>query len=508
MNSLIETIFGNSKASYSPPVSRVTDHLQPPSLERSSKNRTPAILLSCVMVPAFAYIGWLLWSRISVAYEAVLESVPDALQVIVLLTSITALGLVAGLALNVLAKRLSEKKWLQSNVNKIRSRSKMAVYASGSGALGISRALSNSRSTFSSSLSLVGFFHPPISAVKKGEIQLVAGGLLANAPVQDAMGHLEAAIEGRSEEGRPFQEGHDLYMNTVGGANTKIEWDIVHLGEGHTSESCHLAWNGDRSASRTGASPARTVVLVKDRSDLEAMDEVEEPFIRDRTIGVASTEPSISTNDDPLFEPSKGESSIDGALGNVVRIISGATTGSGVMIHKDGFILTCDHVLGESEEDAEVWLPDGVTSYAEIVARNPESDVALLRCIGVRDAETVEFRRAPGAQLGEPVIAAGFPPSHRQDQFKPSITHGVIRSLEHIGNQSVIRVDAEAEAGYSGGPIFDRDGRMLGMITSTIKDGKSVPPCSAVTCAISSEDLVTQINQLREIAASTAETTN
>jgi S1-C subfamily serine protease len=494
---MLNSIFNAGKSSNTLSVKRINDLLQPPSESNSGRNWTPVYLGAAIVSLPMAYIIWLAWGQFNVVFDTVLTRISTEFQIIFLLFAITAFGILSGLVLNVFGRKITERKWIQSSVNKIGSKGKMAVYASGSGALGISRGLTDDQHTFRSSQSLVGFFHPPLSARKKGGISIADGGIIAEAPVQDAMGHLEAAIEGRSEEGKGFQDAHDSFLNAVGGESTKVEWDIVHLGEGHTSESCHLAWSTDRTASRTGASPARTVVLVKDRSVYQSPIEDSNDYEVDGPVNLVQLYKSSDGKKPDKDENHDINGSLEQSLSGVVRIVNGEFVGSGLMIHEDGFILTCDHILEDPQTDIEIWLSDGVVSYAEVISRNPDTDLALLKCIGVRDANTVEFRDTPVPHLGESVVAAGFPPTSKIDGFKASIAHGSIRSLERVGDHCVVRVDAEVEPGYSGGPIFDSQGRMVAMITSLVKDEKSIPPCTAITSAISAQDLRKEIDKMQ-----------
>jgi S1-C subfamily serine protease len=346
------------------PVSELCKRLQPSGIDGKGRNATPLILLGFAVLPAIAFLAWEGWSKFSEMVTRTFGAQPAGVQVLSFLILVSVLGIVTGLIVNAVANRVTKARWLTSRLEWIQARRKMAVYVSGSGALGFIRSLEDPKTAFTSILSMVVFSHPPMSAVKSGGIS-ANNAVVATAPVQDAMANLEAALQGRSEETHAYQEGHDDFMQAVGGGETTVEWDILHLGEGHTSESCHLAWADERTTSRVGANPSRNVVVVRDKIAQEGSEP--NPHVPD------------NTQSDGPGAPVREEPSLETALGSVVRVISDNSSGSGVIVHSDGFVATCAHVLDEADE-VEVWFPDGYSSDAEVVAQDPNSDVALIRC--------------------------------------------------------------------------------------------------------------------------------
>ena len=127
-------------------------------------------------------------------------------------------------------------------------------------------------------------------------------------------------------------------------------------------------------------------------------------------------------------------------------------------------IVTVDHAV-EREEDIDVLLADGATARASLVGRDATTDVALLHT----DATLVPLRRASGGELGvgNIVLAVG-----RDEDGAPGASFGVISSLDGPWRtwrggevDRFIRPDLNLYPSFSGGPLVDVDGAVIGMNT-------------------------------------------
>jgi S1-C subfamily serine protease len=145
---------------------------------------------------------------------------------------------------------------------------------------------------------------------------------------------------------------------------------------------------------------------------------------------------------------------------------------SGIAILADQ-ILTADHTI-EREEDITVILPDGVQVSARLAGRDPGSDLAILRLEKplATPAEPVEAE----PRVGQMVLAVGRPTSAG---IQASL--GVISAIAgpvHTGSGGVleryIRTDTTPFPGFSGGPLVDSSGRVVGLNTSGFGWGASV----------------------------------
>ena len=137
----------------------------------------------------------------------------------------------------------------------------------------------------------------------------------------------------------------------------------------------------------------------------------------------------------------------------------------------DNLVLTADHVL-EQEEDIVVTAPPGAFK-ASIVGRDPGTDLALLRAEGIR-AAAAPRGRSSDVRWGHLVLAVG----HAGDlQVTLGIVSGfsssIFRSWRGGDPQQVIRTTAELLPGFSGGPLVDAEGRVIGI--NSWRYGNGVP---------------------------------
>jgi S1-C subfamily serine protease len=141
-----------------------------------------------------------------------------------------------------------------------------------------------------------------------------------------------------------------------------------------------------------------------------------------------------------------------------------------VVWQDDGLIVTADHVL-EREEDITVGFADGTEASASIVGRDPASDVAVLR---VQKSGLAPIQKGPLAKVGQLVLAIGRPGSG------PVVSLGIVSSLQRPtrgwrrgGSGNLITTDAVLYPGFSGGPLIDVSGRVVGINTSRFGQGAS-----------------------------------
>jgi Do/DeqQ family serine protease len=142
--------------------------------------------------------------------------------------------------------------------------------------------------------------------------------------------------------------------------------------------------------------------------------------------------------------------------------------GSGVIISRDGYIITNNHVV-ENAEDVSVKLNDNREFQAEIVGRDPQTDIALLK-IKANDLPFIKYGDSDQLKLGEWVLAVGNP-----FNLTSTVTAGIVsakgRSLNILDDQykieSFIQTDAALNPGNSGGALVNTQGYLVG-ITSAI----------------------------------------
>lgn len=139
-------------------------------------------------------------------------------------------------------------------------------------------------------------------------------------------------------------------------------------------------------------------------------------------------------------------------------------TGSGVIISPDGYIITNNHVIEDSEQ-LSVTLNDNQTLEATIIGTDPNTDIALLKVETEEDLPYVTFGDSDTAKIGEWVLAIGNP-----FNLTSTVTAGIIsaksRDLSGKSTQSFIQTDAAVNPGNSGGALVNTNGDLIGINTA------------------------------------------
>lgn len=136
-------------------------------------------------------------------------------------------------------------------------------------------------------------------------------------------------------------------------------------------------------------------------------------------------------------------------------------------------VLTADHVV-ERDEDIRVMLPDGSEMSASVAGRDPGSDLALLR---LSQAGVTVAEKAPqDARVGQIVLALGRPsPAGIEASLGVvSAVSGPVRTGRGGLLEQYLRTDTIPYPGFSGGPLIDAGGHVLGINTSGLSRGMSL----------------------------------
>ncbi len=145
---------------------------------------------------------------------------------------------------------------------------------------------------------------------------------------------------------------------------------------------------------------------------------------------------------------------------------------SGIVYASD-LILTADHVV-ERDEDISVMLPDGAEVKASIAGRDAGNDLALLRL--EKGGATPAERAALDAQVGQIVIALGRPSLDGVEASFGIVSAigGPVRTGRGGLLERYLRTDAVPFPGFSGGPLVDTEGRIVGLNTSGLAHGAAI----------------------------------
>lgn len=146
--------------------------------------------------------------------------------------------------------------------------------------------------------------------------------------------------------------------------------------------------------------------------------------------------------------------------------------GSGFIIGEEGYVLTNHHVVSKADT-IEVSLKNGDTYKAELVGSDKKYDVALLKVEPTGEFPAVELGNSSETKVGEWVVAIGNPFG-----LNYSVTTGIIsakgRTIGHSAYDNFIQTDASINPGNSGGPLFNMEGRVIGMNSAIVKRGQGI----------------------------------
>jgi serine protease Do len=168
--------------------------------------------------------------------------------------------------------------------------------------------------------------------------------------------------------------------------------------------------------------------------------------------------------------------------------------GSGFIISKDGYIVTNNHVV-ENADKIEVILKDEKEFDAEIVGRDANTDLALLKIKTDRDLPVLPFGDSDALKVGQWVVAIGNPFG-----LEHTVTAGIVSAKGRvIGSgpyDDFIQTDASINPGNSGGPLINMDGKVVGINTAIIAGGSGIGFAIPINLA---KNIVDQLKSTGEV---------
>ena len=145
--------------------------------------------------------------------------------------------------------------------------------------------------------------------------------------------------------------------------------------------------------------------------------------------------------------------------------------GSGMVLDKDGHILTNNHVVAGAGNQGTIAVTfhNGTTATAKVVGTSESNDLAVIKVDGVNDLNPVTFAKSSELQVGQTVVAAGAPLG-----LSESVTSGIVsntaRPVRSGDNNDAVylalQTDAAINPGNSGGPLVDLNGAVVGINSS------------------------------------------
>jgi serine protease DegS len=143
------------------------------------------------------------------------------------------------------------------------------------------------------------------------------------------------------------------------------------------------------------------------------------------------------------------------------KIETRVSSGSGVIIDARGFVLTNYHVIAETE-NLQVTLNDGRSVKAELVGKDPDTDLAVLK-IELDQLPEVKVAEIDNVRIGDVVLAIGYP-----FEIGQTVTQGIISATgrTRVSNntyENFLQTDAAINPGNSGGALINTDGEIVGI---------------------------------------------
>jgi serine protease Do len=158
---------------------------------------------------------------------------------------------------------------------------------------------------------------------------------------------------------------------------------------------------------------------------------------------------------------------------------AGMGSGSGVIVSKDGLVLTAAHVVeaagsGDEKKDVAVILPDGTEVKGKVLGLDLNRDAAMVQIEDSREWPFAEPAPADSVEKGEWCIAMGHPGGFDIQRGAPVR----LGRLWQDNEKAFYRSDCTVSGGDSGGPLFDLDGRVIGIhsnISMDVAENRHVP---------------------------------
>lgn len=141
-----------------------------------------------------------------------------------------------------------------------------------------------------------------------------------------------------------------------------------------------------------------------------------------------------------------------------VGVQVGAAQGSGVIVTKDGYVLTAAHVSGQPGRDVKFILSDGKELKGKTLGLNRTIDAGLMKIADVGDFPSADMGLSDVLKDGQWCLATGHPGGYQSDR-KPVLRLGRVL----VNDNSTITTDCTLVGGDSGGPLFDFDGKVIGI---------------------------------------------
>ena len=171
---------------------------------------------------------------------------------------------------------------------------------------------------------------------------------------------------------------------------------------------------------------------------------------------------------------------------SVVRINVQSGSGSGFVVHKDGYVVTNAHVVEESKS-ARIELFDGRSLRGDVVVAFDDADLALVKIVNPQDLRVAPIGDSDKIKVGTNVFTLGFPGVGLLGGA--TATRGIVSDRGTLRKVENFQIDAAINPGNSGGPLFDMSGNVVGVNTSVSRRSPDGRPVDGVGFSIASNEV-------------------
>tara|TARA_B100001971_G_C18247652_1_gene575562 strand:- start:1879 stop:2754 length:876 start_codon:yes stop_codon:yes gene_type:complete len=235
------------------------------------------------------------------------------------------------------------------------------------------------------------------------------------------------------------------------------------------------------------------------KTDLQGKIDLTKGDVSKLTADVIKTQSDLETQSEQIEEQSDELNELKASAGDdfsgviedtinsIVSVLTDVSQGSGFIISNDGYIVTNYHVI-EDANSISITPYKKSSRSAELIGYDSSSDVALLKTTG--DYDYLDFGDSDNIDVGEKVIAMGNPYG-----LSFSVTEGIVSALDRqgsAGDEAYIQTDVPLNPGNSGGPLVNKQGKVIGINNFKIGGAESLG------FALESNEVVNIINDIAQ----------
>lgn len=164
-----------------------------------------------------------------------------------------------------------------------------------------------------------------------------------------------------------------------------------------------------------------------------------------------------------------------------LKAIETYNLGTGVIVAKEGYVITNYHVSGKKSSKCYVTLGDGKEHTAQVVWTDENLDLSILKLNLEQEVNYAKMGDSDSLRIGQGVYAIGNPLGA---EFQKTVTGGIISALDRTIKieeeqkssymEDLIQTDASINSGNSGGPLIDKEGNVIGITSVKITDAEGI----------------------------------